>query len=75
MKAATTESLSAGQIAVLTLLRDAGPQRLAQLNEAAIDECFRARPRLVMIHTSHPDNPLMDITSIGMQRLAAAETA
>lgn len=60
-------------IAVLSLLRDVGPKRLSQLNEAAIDDCFKTRPRLVFVHTYHPDDPIIDITTTGLVSLAAAE--
>jgi hypothetical protein len=67
------DPLTPRETATLTLLRDAGPQRLTMLNEDAVDDCFKRRPRLVMIHTHHPDNPLIDITAEGLIRLAAAE--
>jgi hypothetical protein len=67
------EPLTPREIATLALLRDAGPQRLSMLNEDGVDECFKRRPRLVMIHTHHPDNPLIDITGEGLVKLAAAE--
>jgi hypothetical protein len=60
-------------IAVLSLLRDVGPKRLSQLNEEAIDDCFKAAPKLVFIHTHHPDDPIIDITTSGLVALAAAE--
>jgi hypothetical protein len=54
-------------IAVLSLLRDVGPKRLSQLNEAAIDDCFKTQP------TYHPDDPIIDITTSGLVALAAVE--
>ena len=59
--------------AVLLLLRDCGPQKLSKLNEEAVDECFKTKPKLVFIHTHHPDNPVIDITKTGMIELAAWE--
>jgi hypothetical protein len=67
--------LSPRETALLALLRDAGPQRLSMVNEEAVDEAFRRRPKLVFIHTYHPTNPWIDITREGLVTLATAERA
>lgn len=68
-------TLQPSHLSTLETLRDVGPCRLSQLNEAAIDDCFKMRPRLVMIHTHHPTDPLIDITTEGLRKLAAAQRA
>jgi len=72
-EAVLTTALTPPEMATLALLRDAGPQKLSMLNEAAIDTAFKRRPRLVFIHTYHPENPVIDISREGLIQLAAAE--
>jgi len=68
-------TLQPHHLSTLETLRDVGPMKLSRLNEGVIDECFKMRPRLVSIHTSHPTDPLIDITSEGLRQLAAAQRA
>jgi hypothetical protein len=70
---AAPPTLQPSHLATLETLRDIGPCKLSRLNEEAIDDCFKMRPRLVMIHTHHPTDPLIDITSDGLRQLAAAQ--
>lgn len=64
--------LTPADASVLTFLRDCGPKRLSQLNEEAVDHCFKARPRLVRIN-AYGSDPLLDITEEGMRALARWE--
>jgi hypothetical protein len=70
-----TPTLQSHHLPTLEFLRDVGPCKLSRLNEAVVDDCFKMRPRLVSIHTHHPVDPLIDITSDGLRQLAAAQRA
>lgn len=66
-------TIGENEAAVLQRLRDDGPQRLSTLNEEAIDACFKAKPKLVFIHT-YGEDPKIDITTTGLVSLAEWET-
>lgn len=57
-------------IDILTNLRDCGSARATLFDEEALDELFKARPRLICLVAGHV-NAVVDITTEGLSALMA----
>jgi hypothetical protein len=65
------KELTLWHIRILQTLADDGPSPLSRFNETFCDDLFRLRPRLVQLVKGH-EEPILDITAEGRQRLTGA---